>query len=145
MKPTHRFRYALKALVDLVLHQGRGPVTVGAIAKRQSIPVHSLEQLFNRMRRSGLVKAERGPRGGYRLARPADKITVRELFELFDSSRKGFSPSEKTNGADPARSIWQQVEKAVHTTLEAATLQMLADQMRDKVTPPVQHRYMFHI
>ena len=63
-KPPSRVAYALKALVDLAIHQNLGPVTVATIAKRQGIPLRYLEQLFNRLRRKGLVVAERGPRGG---------------------------------------------------------------------------------
>ena len=91
MRPSHRFSYALKALVDLAVHDGIGPVTTAAIAKRQGIPVRSLEQLFNRLRRKGLVQAERGPRGGYRLRKPADQIPVRVVFETLElqpSSKK---------------------------------------------------------
>ena len=55
MKPSSRMDYALKALVDLALHQGTGPVTVASIAKRQTIPGRYLEQLFNRLRRTGIV------------------------------------------------------------------------------------------
>lgn len=131
-------------MVDLALHQGTGPITVAAIARRQSIPVYSLEQLFNRLRHKGLVVAERGPRGGYRLSRSADQISVQEIFELFEPVRHP-SVVEKESGTDPARSIWQQVEKAVRTTLTASTLKTLADPMRDHVVTPIRHRYTFHI
>lgn len=138
MRPSSRFQYALKALVDLALHQSTGPVTVRAIAKRQGLPAPSLEQLFNRLRRQGLVDAERGPRGGFRLTRAPDQITVREIFELFETA-------DRKSPAGPAQSIWQQVEKAVQTTLEATTLQALADQLRDQAVTPIRHRYTFHI
>lgn len=129
-------------MVDLALHQGTGPVTVAAIARRQSIPVYSLEQLFNRLRREGLVTAERGPRGGYRLSRPADQISAQEIFELFEPVSR-FEPKESV--ADPAQSIWRQVEKAVRTTLTAVTLKGLADPLRDHAITSIRHRYTFHI
>ena len=144
MRPSSRFTYALRALVDLTLHQGMGPVTVAAIAKRQQIPVHSLEQLFNRLRRKGLVAAERGPRGGYRLKRSADDIPVRAIFEVLELNKA--STKRKTDGLeDPAKTVWQQVEKAVQSTLEATTLGALAAQVRDQADTPIQHRFTFHI
>ena len=143
MQPTSRFQYSLKALVDLALHQTTGPVTVAAIARRQSIPAPSLEQLLNQLRRKGVVAAERGPRGGYRLNRPAEQISLLEIFELFEPMRQ--SRAFGKDGADPTQWIWQQVEKAVRTTLTAATLKNLADQMHDFVVTPIQHRYTFHI
>lgn len=139
-KPSNKLSYALKALVDLAVHQGTGPVTVAAIAKRQTIPARSLEQLFNRLRRSGLVEAERGPRGGYRLGRPADQIPVRAVFDALDT------PSKRTFAADgPAGTVWRQVESAVKTTLDAMTLETLAVQTREKTAAPMKHRYTFYI
>ncbi len=149
IKPSTRFAYTLRALVDLALRQGTGPVTVAAIAKRQGIPVRSLEQLFNRLRHKGIVEAERGPRGGYRLKLPAQKIRVRTLFEMFEPSGKGRSASAILAGPngdnDPAKLIWQQIQKAVETSLEAVTLAQLVDRFRDRLEEPIRHRYTFHI
>lgn len=143
IRPSSQFSYALKALVDLAVHQGTGPVTIASIAKRQSIPAGSLEQLFNRLRRGGLIEAERGPRGGYRLSRPAGQIPVRAVFEALEP--KALSPKQRFLADDPVRSVWQQVESAVKTTLDATTLEALAAQMREKVVAPMKHRYTFHI
>lgn len=145
MRPSSRFRYALKALADLALHDGTGPVTIRAIAKRQALPAPSLEQLFNLLRRKGLVEAERGPRGGYRLSRPAAEITIQEIFELFEPGKKLPASSRDLHASDPAQSIWQQVEKAVRTTLRATTLKTVAEQLRDQTVASIQHRYTFHI
>ncbi len=150
IRPTSRFTYALKAMVDLAVHQGTGPVTTAAIAKRQGIPARSLEQLFNRLRRGGLVEAARGPRGGYRLRRPAGEIPVREIFEALEP--KGVGPKRRVpaalasaGGPDPSRAIWQQVEKAVRTTLDATSLEALAEQARESSPEPIDHRFTFHI
>ena len=147
MRPSHRFSYALKALVDLAVHQGTGPVTTAAIAKRQGIPVRSLEQLFNRLRRGGLVESERGPRGGYRLGKPAGQIRVRSIFETLEPKPSSVNASKRRpiGADDPIRAVWQQVESAVKTTLEATTLEALAAQARSKTATPMQHRYTFHI
>ena len=142
MKPSSRMDYALKALVDLALHQGTGPVTVASIAKRQTIPGRYLEQLFNRLRRTGIVAAERGPRGGYRLGRPAGEIAVNEIFE---SLEPGGLFQHNGSTRDPAASVWKQVEQAVHTTLEATTLETLAAQVRDQIPSGVNHPFTFHI
>ena len=139
IRPSSRFTYALKAMVDLAVHQGTGPVTTAAIAKRQGIPVRSLEQLFNRLRRGGLVVAARGPRGGYRLRRPAGEIPVREIFDALEPKQASAPAS------DPARAIWQQVEKAVRTTLDATSLEALAEKARESAPGPIDHRFTFHI
>ena len=141
---SHRFSYALKALVDLAVHQGTGPVTTAAIARRQGIPVGSLEQLFNRLRRWGLVEAERGPRGGYRLSRPAKQIQVRAVFEALEPPPASSKPRALSSDG-PAGTVWRQVESAVKATLEATTLETLAGQARDQAATPMQHRFTFHI
>jgi len=147
MRPTNRFTYAIKALVDLALHQGTGPVTVATIAKRQKIPACSLEQLLNRLRRKGLVQAERGPRGGYRLTQSADQIPIQSIFEALEQKKSPPSPSAPGSLAanDPAQSVWKQVESAVQTTLEATTLGALAAQIRENASSPIDHSYTFHI
>ena len=145
IRPSSRFSYALKALVDLAVHQRTGPVTVAAIAKRQAIPARSLEQLFNRLRHSGLVEAERGPRGGYRLGRPAGRIPVRAVFEALEPKMPASKQRLPAAPDDPARSVWRQVESAVRTTLDATTLEALAAQFQEKAATPMKHRYTFHI
>ena len=141
MRPSSGFQYTLRALVDLALHQATGPVTVNKIAKRQEIPLRYLEQLFNRLRRHGLVVAERGPRGGYRLSRHPAQIPVSEIFQSVEL--KGLSPAP--SHADPARALWGQVEQAVQTTLEATTLETLLAQARAHSPATFPHRYTFHI
>ena len=145
MKPSSRFVYALKALVDLTLHQGTGPVTMAVIAKRQGIPVRSLEQLFNRLGRAGLVIAERGPRGGYRLKRSADQVSAGDLFELLERRKVPTVLHTPTSSNDPARAVWRQVEEAVRSTLGATTLESLAAMVRDQVPGPASHSFTFHI
>ena len=152
MKPSSRFDYALRALVDLALHQDASPVTVGSIARRQKIPPRYLEQLFNRLRRQGLVIAERGPRGGYRLSRPASEIAVHSIFQSLEQpvkhSPQRWDPSSKKDGfnqADPTTSLWRQIEVAVETTLQATTLENLVAQAREQLPLPIRHRFTFHI
>ena len=148
MKPLSGTAYALRALVDLVLHEGTGPVTVGTIAKRQQIPARYLEQLFHRLRRQGIVVAERGPRGGYRLNRPPKEVTVSAIFNCLDTPQGGLSPEATVPQGietDPTAAVWQQVEAAVQTTLEATTLEDLASQVREKSPTPFDHRFTFHI
>ena len=146
VKPSSRIRYALTALVDLTLHQPMGPVTVAAIAKRQRIPVQYLEQLFNRLRRRGIVAAERGPRGGYRLNRLPREIPVSAVYECLENpSGPGNPHGSLSSDSDPAAAVWKQVETAVQTTLKATTLESLAAQAREKAPSSIRHLFTFHI
>ncbi|MDX6691249.1 MAG: Rrf2 family transcriptional regulator, cysteine metabolism repressor [Solirubrobacteraceae bacterium] len=75
--------YALKALAELG-RSGEGPVPIGELARRRDIPVQFLEQLFASLRRAGVLKSQRGVKGGYTFARPLSEITVLEIVELLD-------------------------------------------------------------
>ena len=81
---TTKSPYALSALVELHHHGDRGPVPIAELARRRNIPVQFLEQLFATLRRAGVLRSQRGVKGGYSFARPPGDITVLELVELLD-------------------------------------------------------------
>ena len=76
MKLSTRGRYGLKAMFDLALHYGDGPISLTHIAERQAISVNYLEQLISPLRKAGLVKSVRGAQGGYMLAQSPELVTV---------------------------------------------------------------------
>src|SRR3989440_11579543 len=81
---TTKSPYAVNALVELHHHGDAGPVPIAELARRRGIPVQFLEQLFATLRRAGILRAQRGVKGGYSFARPASEITVLEVVELLD-------------------------------------------------------------
>jgi Rrf2 family iron-sulfur cluster assembly transcriptional regulator len=81
MRLTAKSRYAVTALLDLVIHTQNTRVTLADIADRQVISLSYLEQLFARLRKAGLVKGIRGPGGGYLLAKSANDITIADIIE----------------------------------------------------------------
>jgi Rrf2 family protein len=83
MSITTKSPYALQALAELG-RSGDGPVPIGELARRRNIPVQFLEQLFASLRRAGVLKSQRGVKGGYTFARPPADISVLEIVELLD-------------------------------------------------------------
>jgi DNA-binding IscR family transcriptional regulator len=81
---TTKSPYALSALVELHLHGDSGPVPIAELARRREIPVQFLEQLFATLRRAGVLRSQRGVKGGYSFARPSSEVTVLEIVELLD-------------------------------------------------------------
>ncbi len=81
---TTKSPYALQALAELGRSGGAGPVPIGELARRRDIPVQFLEQLFAVLRRAGILRSQRGVKGGYSFARDPSEITVLELVELLD-------------------------------------------------------------
>jgi len=80
---TTKSPYALRALAELG-RSGDGPVPIGDLARRRDIPVQFLEQLFAVLRRAGVLRSQRGVKGGYSFARPPAEITALEIVELLD-------------------------------------------------------------
>ncbi len=81
---TSKSPYALAALAELGRSSGSEPVPIGELARRREVPVQFLEQLFAALRRAGILKSQRGVKGGYRFARAPAEITVLEVVELLD-------------------------------------------------------------
>src|SRR5688572_23883439 len=81
---TTKSPYAIKALTELGRSGGNGPVPIGELARRRDIPVQFLEQLFAALRRGGILKSQRGVKGGYSFAKDPSQITVLEIVELLD-------------------------------------------------------------
>jgi len=105
---TTKSPYALSALVELQ-HQGdRGPVPIAELARRRQIPVQFLEQLFATLRRSGVLRSQRGVKGGYSFARPAGEITVLELVELLDGPVGSGATGVFADAAEAARGVLAQ-------------------------------------
>jgi len=81
---TTKSPYALKALTELGRAGESAPVPIGELARRRNIPVQFLEQLFATLRRAGVLRSQRGVKGGYSFARDPATITVLEIVELLD-------------------------------------------------------------
>lgn len=86
MRLTTKGRYAVTAMLDLALHEGKGPISLSDISQRQGISLSYLEQLFARLRRMGLVASTRGPGGGYSLGCAATKIAIADVITAVDES-----------------------------------------------------------
>ncbi len=80
---TAKSRYAVVGMAELARGTG-DPVPIATVAQRRDIPVQFLEQLFSTLRRAGLLVSQRGVKGGYRLARDPEQITVLEVVQALD-------------------------------------------------------------
>ena len=81
---TQKTRYALRSLLFLVEEGAAGPVQLGRIAETQRIPPKYLELIMLDLKKAGLVKSNRGPKGGYRLARGAPQISFGEIVRAME-------------------------------------------------------------
>jgi Rrf2 family protein len=102
---TTKSPYAIKALTELARTGGDAPVPIGELAKRRDIPVQFLEQLFAILRRAGLLKSQRGVKGGYSFAKDPSEITVLHVVELLDGPLGGGAEGIFEDAAAAAREV----------------------------------------
>ncbi len=110
MQLTTKARYGLRALCH-VAH--RGYASAHVIAEQQSIPSRYLEEIIGELRRAGFVIGKRGPRGGYKLARPAAEIAVSDVLNTL--STQANSTAEK-----PRDEITRHIERSIDARFEQA-------------------------
>lgn len=84
MRLSTKGRYAVLAMMELALHENKGLLTLADLSLSQNISLSYLEQLFAKLRADNLVAGVRGPRGGYKLARPSNTISVAEILRAVD-------------------------------------------------------------
>jgi Rrf2 family protein len=84
MRLSLQVQYAICGSFDLAYNGGGAPVQVRVISERQAIPARYLEQIFQRLRRAGLIRSKRGPGGGYTLARSSAQITLLAIVEALE-------------------------------------------------------------
>jgi Rrf2 family protein len=125
---TTKSPYALSALVELHHHGDRGPVPIAELARRREIPVQFLEQLFATLRRAGVLRSQRGVKGGYSFARSPGDITVLELVELLDGPV----------GAD-ATGVFADAAQAARAVLAGSTVAEMAEAESRAAGTPMYH------
>ena len=86
MKISARGRYSMQALFDLAHHSHGQPVPLHLIAQRQGLSLPFLEQIFNKLKKAGIVASVRGPKGGYIITRPCNEVSVGDVLRLTDST-----------------------------------------------------------
>lgn len=137
MKLTSKGRYAVTAMLDIAVNQAAGPITLAMISDRQEISLSYLEQIFAKLKKSGLVLSARGPGGGYRLSRNADNISISEIILAMDENMDPRKCQGKENCQGGARclshELWSDLSSMIGGFLDRITLQQLIDK-RTRVT-----------
>ncbi len=141
MRLTTKGRYAVTAMIDLTLHAKSKPISLAEISGRQSISLSYLEQLFSKLRQSGLVMSVRGPGGGYRLAIPSEEIFVAQIINAVNESIDTTSCQGKGDcqGGDICltHSLWQDLSVQIHEFLNGISL---ADLVAKRDTQEIAQR-----
>lgn len=148
MRLSAKGEYAIKALLDLALHDQEGLQPIQEIATRQGIPQRYLEQVLLVLKRAGILESRRGSAGGYRLSRPSDQVTVGAVLRAVEGAVVGTEPARRgarhVHGerAGDLSELWREIAEAVTAVVDRITLEDLrrrAEEQRSDAKP------MYHI
>jgi Rrf2 family protein len=136
MRISSKGDYGLRALFDLALHYGQGPVRSREIAERQAVDEHYLNQLLIQLRRAGLVQSLRGPQGGHLLAKAPGEITLLEAIQALEGPlvelAEGSQPAPRSSESAVLNEVWCGLRQAVELYLAHHTLEDLTQRKRER-------------
>ena len=147
MRISAKGEYAIRATLDLALHQQEGRVPIQAVARRQGIPQRYLEQVLLLLKRAGFLESKRGAAGGYALVRPPGELSVGDVLRAVDGRVAPPEGAGRSHGQGKERdadvaALWQEVADAVGVVIDRTTFADLADRARARRSP---HRAVYHI
>lgn len=144
MKLTTKGKFAVNALLDIALHSNKSPISLNDISQRQHISISYLEQLFVKLRKSGLVKSYKGPGGGYTLAQDKHLIKISTIIKSVEDDLDARSCHGMKNcreqGQCLAHNLWSNLTLFVFDYLDKISL---ADVI-ESATKPTQTTVHFH-
>lgn len=127
MHVTAKADYAVRAVVELADSAQDSPRKVDEVARAQSIPVSFLENILTQLRSSGIVRSQRGPEGGYWLARPADEVNLADIIRAVEGPLvgvRGQRPEEVeyAGSAESLQQVWVALRANLRNVLENVTV-----------------------
>jgi Rrf2 family cysteine metabolism transcriptional repressor len=144
MRISTRGRYGLRAMVELALHFGEGPIPLKNIANQQELSEHYLEQLMGNLRKAGLVKSVRGAQGGYELAKAPPQISAGDILRVLEgpiSPVECIDEGKKKGSCEkidlcPTRILWLRIYEQINKVLDSTTLEDLRAEAQRLATSP---------
>jgi Rrf2 family protein len=130
--------FAIEAVVDIAYHAAAEPVRSADISRRQGIPRRYLEQVLQELVHQGVLAGQRGPRGGYRLARERRRITVGDILRVV-GELEGGDPAGETDGSEIGtkiiRPLWRDVQRQIMDRFDNTTIEELCARARTMRVP----------
>src|SRR5947209_19177926 len=131
MHVTAKADYAVRAVVELAGSAQDAPRKVDDVARAQEIPVSFLENILTQLRSTGIVRSQRGPEGGYWLARPAEELNLAQVIRAVEGPLvgvRGQRPEEieYTGSAESLQQVWIALRANLRKVLEETTVEQVA-------------------
>jgi Rrf2 family protein len=149
VKLSNKGRYAVRALFDIAFYNDGRPTQVKDIADRQDIPTRFLEQIFQELKRAGLVGSKRGPQGGYNLLKPSEEIRLGDILRLTEGSIVLTEAGQQIPGPSCRHALeltFEDLAAQIEACFDNVTLaDMCARAQRLGVPKPGEQRYTYSI
>lgn len=148
MQISAKGEYAIKAILDLALHYGKGLIPIQDIAERQGIPQRYLEQVLLLLKRAGFLQSKRGSAGGYHLMRPPTEITVGAVLRAMEGSLERGDSGQRTTRRGVAdhspdlEMLWGEISAAVSGVVDRISFGDLCQRVEQRRSAA---RPMYHI
>jgi Rrf2 family protein len=131
MHVTAKADYALRAVIELAGSRQGAPRKVDEVAQAQGIPVSFLENILTQLRSAGIVRSQRGPEGGYWLAKPATEISLARVIRAVEGPLVGIRGErpeevEYTGSAEALQQVWIALRANLRKVLERVTVEHVA-------------------
>ncbi len=138
MKISTRVEYGMLALTDIALYSDNGSsVSAPDIAERQNISQKYLEQILTHLKQAGLIRAQKGLRGGYALARGADRISIAEILNALDSDileDVEDAGTERNLRSAVNACLWKKLNRLLAEFAESKTLADFIQECREQIS-----------
>jgi Rrf2 family protein len=128
MRVALQVQYAVHGIFDLAYNGDGSPIQLREIGERQGIPARYLEQIFQRLRRAGLVTSKRGPGGGYTLAREPSSITLRDIVNAVEGSAARTPREGRMRGTHGPAFLWPVLAEQFAQVLAETSIEDLCHQ-----------------
>ena len=155
MRLSTKSRYGVRALFDMAYHAGTLPTQIKDISRRQNISPRYLEQIFQDLKKAGLLKSRRGPQGGYHLAHKPQEISVMDIIRATEGEMALVDCVKQTKGSRGkcefdnqciTQQVWAEASRKLNEYLGTVTLKDLCDRGRAMgMEKELDHRFMYFI
>jgi Rrf2 family protein len=139
LRLSKKLLFAIEAVVDIAYHAGADPVRSADISRRQGIPRRYLEQVLQHLVHNNILSGQRGPRGGYRLAREKRRISVGEIIRIVHEIENAGDPASDPDGSqigiEIVRPLWLDMQQEIMVRFDTITIEDLCEKARQRKIP----------
>ena len=155
MRLSTKVRYGVRALFDIAYHSSGLPIQIKEISKRQNISQRYLEQIFQKLRKAGLLTSKRGPKGGYTLAKAPKDISIGSVIKAVEGAtdivpcvKKTKRSHKKCNNYEncATRFFWDEASVKIFDYFSGISVQDICDKAKDMgIKRELDYRFMYFI